>query len=463
MILTMAACGSTTTEELPCSGPAFAGKPLGVRCGALVDTEGRHVLLHGMNVRVKGLYDDVLDDGTLTFGVIPEFTDEDALRMRAAGVNALRLPFNWSALEPDENGGFVESYVDRIAAVVESCRKAGVRVLIDVHQDGYTKYIGDDGAPKWATLPAPPPRDPNDPNHGTGGAAQAAFATFFGDLADSARLRARFAAMLAHVAARFAHDDAVLGFELYNEPLSTDELLQRFDREQLAALRPIVPDKLVFFEPSAIRNVVDYAPLGDGSIGAGSVYAPHVYTGVFAPVKGAITKERLRTSEKNARDEADSYLAPPAITEWGFGPLDPAFADFVQWQQELQDEYLMSSFWWVWKEVPPNNWGFFDVDATSMVATERPAAFAAFARVRPEAIAGTIQSVVYDRVARVLEVVFVGDAKITAPNLISIGGTPGFGAFDATCDAKVLTVTAGEPLSLDCHGPGRHTLRIAAR
>ena len=461
LLLSLGACDAPT-QALPCPQPAFAGSPLGVQCGALVDAQGRQVMLHGMNVRVLGIYDNVPDSGP-AYGVIPTFTDEDARQMRAAGVNAVRLPFNWSILEPDENGGFVESYIDRLAAVVDSCRQAGIQVLIDMHQDGYTKYIGDDGAPKWATIPPPPVRDPNDPNRNTGSAAQNAFNTFFGPSADGTRLRARYTAMMGHIAARFAHDDAVLGFELYNEPLSTDEVLQQFDREQVTALHAIVPDKLVFFEPSATRNVLDYAPFGDGSVGAGTVYAPHVYTGVFAPVSGTITKESLRRSEANARDEADSYLAPPVITEWGFGPSDASFADVVQWQQELQDQYLMSSFFWVWKEVGAGSWGFFDVDAQSLAATDRPAVFADFARVRPEAIAGKIDAISYDRVARSLEVRFTGDSKISAPNLISIGGTPGFTAFDATCDGKPVTSAASEPLSFDCHGAGQHTLKISAR
>lgn len=462
--LALAAC--STTEKAPgidCPDRAFAGSPLGVRCDQLVDTEGRAVLLHGVNARINGLFDGLLEDGTSAVGPTADFGDADAQAMRAMGLNALRLPLSWSAIEPTETGGFAEDYLDRAAAVVAACRKAGVLVLLDMHQDGYSKFIGDDGAPKWATLPAPPPRDPNDGNRNVGPAAQAAFNTFFGTGADGVRLRQRFAAMLVHVAGRLATDPAVFGFELYNEPLSTDERLVAFDKEMVAALRAVMPAKLILFEPSAIRNVIDSALPGNEWLGGGSVYAPHVYTCVFSPCKTAATKETLRRSNASARDEADGYRAPLVITEWGYGPSSSDFGDYVRWQQELEDEYAASAFLWVWKEPGLGQWGFFDFDPKTLAATRRDAAVAKFSRVRVEAVAGQLLSVSYDADARALEVRFRGDDAIRAPNLISIGATPSFTTYDATCDGAGVAAAAGEPLALPCSGAGEHVLRLRAR
>src|SRR5262249_60874407 len=58
------------------------------------------------------------------------------------------LPINWSGLEP-ERGRYAKAYVDRVAAVVDLCAARGILVLLDFHQDAFSKEIGQDGAPRW--------------------------------------------------------------------------------------------------------------------------------------------------------------------------------------------------------------------------------------------------------------------------------------------------------------------------
>jgi endoglycosylceramidase len=267
--------------------------------------------------------------------------------------------------------------------------------------------------------------------------------------------------MLDHLATRFAGDNTILGYELLNEPLAVLDELTAFHREMIASLRPTAPDKLIFFESIAYRNVLDSTIPGDGSLGPGTVYAPHVYTGVFAPAPRPLTKEILSYSNASARDESDGWEAPLAITEWGFGPYDAQYAEFVQWQQELQDQYLASSFYWVWKEYGATSWGFYSMDEATGVATPRTDTIAQFSRLRPEAIAGTITSTTYDPTTRTLEVAFTGRADVTAANRISLAGAA---ALDATCDgAPVATSVSGATAGVDCSGAGSHVLRATAR
>src|SRR6476620_7183681 len=143
--------------------------------------------------------------------------------MRALGFNALRLPINWSGLEPVDGQGFNEAYLDKVAAVVSLVAAAKFRVLIDFHQDAYSKEIGEDGAPLWAIKPAPTsllegPLTDLDKRRTSGQVLQA-FSTFFGDEPEGAALRTRCAAAVGHVTARFKGDDTVIGIEIMNEPL----------------------------------------------------------------------------------------------------------------------------------------------------------------------------------------------------------------------------------------------------
>src|SRR5205823_2136272 len=152
---------ATMMQPKGCTSPDFAGAPLGVHCNALSDDNGRTVLLHGVNARIHGIMDFRLADGSFTLPDPPPFTAADAAAMRAMGLNALRLPINWSLLEPSDSGGFDETVMANIAAVVDACRAAHVFVLLDLHQDGYAKITGTDGAPDWAVVPAVTTRPPS--------------------------------------------------------------------------------------------------------------------------------------------------------------------------------------------------------------------------------------------------------------------------------------------------------------
>jgi endoglycosylceramidase len=467
-----AACSSTKSpppaaggaDAGACTSPDFTGAPLGVKCNALVDTEGRTVLLHGINARVDGVFDVAHSDGRPPNEVDPAFTADDATQIRSLGFNALRLPIHWSAIEPTETRGFDEGYLDKVASVIALCKAAGVLVLVDLHQDGYSKEIGEDGAPLWAISPAPAVlTGATYPDGGAepvpGGEAAAAFDTFFGSTDKGTYLRDRYTKMAAHVAARFKDDPGVFGFELMNEPVASDAVLHPLYQEMVPAMRQAAPGKLLLWEPTAVRNQLDQATIGDGtSLGAGTVYAPHVYTNAFAGGDG-FTKESLTPSNVNARAEADSWSSPLVITEWGMNPADARYGDYVRFQQELQDDARASAFYWLWKEESSGRWGLFDYAADGTF-TLRASVAQAIARPRLEAVAGALVSVGYDMDAKRFEVHFVGSAAVTAPNVVALGSALTLAAaqWKATCDGVSVTPTGTDPLQIACNGDGAHVI-----
>jgi endoglycosylceramidase len=435
-----------------------------------VDTEGRIVLLRGLNARVAGVFDVVWDRTQPPLMALASFTAADASLIRSFGFDALRLPLNWSGLEPTANGGFDEAYLDRVADVVRLCQGAGIRVLLDMHQDDYSKYMGGDGAPLWAIEPAPVKIGPTPPGvtaQITGQVIQA-FDTFFGGSMDGAALQVRFIAAATHVAARFASDPAVIGLEIYNEPPPDISALLPFYQAALPAVRAVMPDKLFAFEPSAFRNIVDTAPLGSGSLGAGTAYAPHIYTYVFnsgsSSAQMAMTKEDLAVSNQSAAAEAASWEAPPLVTEWGYDPAGIHAEQFFTWQAELQEQYQLSSFMWVWKEEPPNEWGCFDYDTATGAFTERALMKKVLARVRPAAVAGWPSAISFDRASGAFSLTFAADPTITGPHLVAVA--PALGApLGVTCDGaavKPLSTDAYGTLSVMCgQGDGAtHTLQV---
>ncbi len=460
------ACGSDAAPpaEAPpaCLGPSFVGSPLGVRCGALVDVHGRQVRLLGMNARAAGIFDVSFDDGRTALEPLPAFTVDDARRMRALGVSSLRLPIQWSGVEPTESGGFDEAYLDRVARAVDDAHAAGLLVLVDFHQDAYSKEIGEDGAPYWAIVP-PPPMKLGGPlvdldERRLSKPVNDAFDTFFGTSPDGVRLRARFAAMAVHVVTRFARHPGVLGFELFNEPVTTAERLRAFHTELLGAVRAAAPEKLVLFEPPAIRNFLDSADIPESGLGPGTVYAPHIYTSAFASdaARAAVTKDNLRRSYEAARDEAAGWAAPLVVTEYGFPPSAPSFGSYLRWHDELAEELGASTWFWLWKELTQGSWGLYDFDASG-AAKERDAVVGALSRVRLEACAGQVESIDHRPAEGTMVVRFLG-SDTSREHLVSFGSR--WTAKRLRCDDRDAESTPGEPLRVTCGGAGRHVLSI---
>jgi endoglycosylceramidase len=483
LALSLAACTSSPPDGAPslaaasgppCAEPRFARGRVSTQCGRLVDEQGRVVFLHGVNARVEGMFDVTFDDGRAPLAPIPTLDAEDAARMRRMGFDALRLPVNWSALEPEEDDGVDQSYVDRLLAVLDVTKAAGLRVLVDVHQDAFSKEIGEDGAPLWAIVPPPakllggPLTDLGDRRKSS--QVLAAFDTFFGDSKDGARLRKALADAVGMLAHRLRGRDDVVGIELFNEPISDPAHLDALHDEMTAAVRASDPGRLVFFEPDSLRNITDHAPLAEHAPRPGSVYAPHVYTLAFtgsAEQRASMTKDTLAPSNEAAREEADSWKAPLAITEFGFGPSDPRADDYLAWQSELQDEVQASAFFWLWKEESQGSWGLFDHDAATGAWTERDHVRRALAKVAPEAVGGWPVRFGYDRAAKRFELVFDADAAVTAPTRLHVPEAGDFApAFDVTCDGAAVAAArdaATGVVEVACGGAGRHTIALAAR
>jgi endoglycosylceramidase len=450
LLLMLAACG----DNLPAPATPLASDGTHLR-----DTAGRLALLRGVNARVGGVFDVQFADGRTPLEPIPPLTAADCTRMRALGFDLLRLPINWSALEPTA-GAFDDAYLDRVADAVHCAGDAGMVVLVDLHQDAYSKEIGEDGAPLWAIQPPPtmllggPLDDLGDRR--LSAQVGAAFATFF-DPADPAGLQAAFEDALAHVAARFADDPAVLGFDLYNEPPVKEPDVDAFTQVAAARVHAVAPEKLVMFEPSAARNLLDSAPKAAAPFPvANAVYAPHVYTFVFFSDPSSLENLQpadLEPSVASARDEATAWHTPLVIGEYGVGPTTPNADLWMGVEAELHDRFLASDAFWLWKENSQGAWGVFD-HADPDVWTERPQVVAWISRIHAARIAGDVVANAYDHTTGALRLEIArgtNNGRATDLYIPERSQT----SFAVTCDDTAVATTrdpATGLVSLTCEG-----------
>src|SRR5688572_19460169 len=63
-------------------------------------------------------------------------------RLPGLGVNVARLLFTWEAFEP-ERGAHDASYLDYYTGVVDALHARGVWVIVDIHQDAFSRFSTD--------------------------------------------------------------------------------------------------------------------------------------------------------------------------------------------------------------------------------------------------------------------------------------------------------------------------------
>ncbi len=75
--------------------------------------------------------------------------DEHFERLRAWGLTFLRFVVTWEAIAHRGPNEYDEAYLDYARAVIQKADAYGFRVLIDPHQDVWSRFTGGDGAPGW--------------------------------------------------------------------------------------------------------------------------------------------------------------------------------------------------------------------------------------------------------------------------------------------------------------------------
>lgn len=480
---------STVKWTTTCDPQQRAENPCSIR-----DSVGREVVLRGVNARVKGVFDVDFDDGRESLEPIPVFDDSDTAALNQLGFNFLRLPINWSGIEPEPEQ-YSEEYVDNIKAVVDLAEAAGIQVLLDMHQDAYSKEIGEDGAPLWAIVP--PPETVNE-----GGElnllplrlapqTQRAFASFWKNEEVAGKgLQEHYIDAMTFVMEKFKDSPAVVGMEIFNEPwlLHAQSLLAAqgedpglnvnmiydFYGKAVASLQEAAPDKLVVFEPDVAKNDPPQIPPGSSDQQPYSatvpnpipwntentVYGPHFYINAFfnpgdetAGYPNITPSDPdIDTNMTNTLNEAAGFQAPLLIGEFGFTDKAAQFTETLSRMYSLADQYAFSTAQWVWKEDSQDSWGFFDFEGETPVLRQNVAEAAS--RAYPRAISGTIATSAYDPDTAEFNVEFTY-ADTGAPHEVFLPVDTGYAdGFTLTCngeavepesaDAGVVTVRCGE-------------------
>lgn len=224
---------------------------------------------------------------------LPPVTGADFARLRdELGMNAVRLLCFWEAIEPGP-GAYDEAYLERLREIAEAASRAGLWVMLDMHQDLWGREFGSAGAPTWTCHPRNYDGFRRREGHGWfSGYFSPQVAKCFDDFWSDVELQDAFAGAWVRVVEALRDVPGLLALDLFNEPFWGSHPLTRFETRVLPdlyarvteAVRRAGWDGWLAFEPASIVNV-GYSsmlrpPSRERVMLAPHFYPPMVETGV---------------------------------------------------------------------------------------------------------------------------------------------------------------------------------------
>ncbi|KAK6455999.1 glycoside hydrolase [Scheffersomyces xylosifermentans] len=155
-----------TNSILECTPLETDGK------GNFVDKDGRKITLKGMNLDGSmklpigvpshvggGETDNIFFDGDNVTFVGRPFPLEEAQshfqRIKSWGFNTIRYLLTWEAIEHEGPGKYDQDFIDYTIKILSILHEVGgLYVILEFHQDVWSRYSGGSGAPMWTLLAA---------------------------------------------------------------------------------------------------------------------------------------------------------------------------------------------------------------------------------------------------------------------------------------------------------------------
>jgi len=381
------------------------------------------------------------------------------------GLNVIRLLFDWEAYEP-QRGAYDQSYLDYYVGVVRAAGERGLYVIVDFHQDAFSRYsIGGcgEGFPSWTlpptVTPATPDNGPSCADWSRRVVGDAGLdATWKAFYADTSGARSSFIAMTARVAGQLAAEPAVLGYDLLNEPGGDEKNgIGPLYQDEARAIRAVHPGAILFVGPSYLVSAGRQTQLPRPTFDD-FVYAPHFYDPVIF-LSGSWSGSDESPSFATMSGKAAEWDAPLFLGEWGAPPSTTDLAGYLAAMETQLDLALAGAAQWSytpgWTEGRKDGWNqedFSIVDGTSALrANFAPRPYA-------RRIAGTPLSM--SAGAQSLDVTWQHDPAAGATELFLPAAWFG-GAVALSTDGSLHCKQDGELASCESSTPGMARVHAA--
>lgn len=303
----------------------------------LRDKENRIVFYHGVNIS---------NTAKSAPGFISRHTKDDFARLQQWGFNCVRYLVFWEAVEPEE-GNYDETYIHATIERIRWMNELGMDVILDFHQDLFSRKFGGDGFPDWTV---------ND-----GGVSyhpwsrwnlnyfKRAVINSYTHFWDSNELKGKYIAMLAYFMQYVDALPNIAGVDIMNEPFPglhlqfESKLLSKFYSDiQSMWLRNNFKSRL-FFEPmmytsGGLPTRLRFAPIYN------CVYAPHYYDPLCHEGfgYGRFAKRWMRLWMRERVRDGQYFGVPVLYGEFFISESAKNYAEYLTDFLNLCDKYHIS-------------------------------------------------------------------------------------------------------------------------
>jgi endoglycosylceramidase len=310
--------------------PPMASDRLRADGTALRDALGRRVLLRGVNASGRAKMPPFAPF-EYEPGLYPLALASYLDRAQSWGIDVIRAPFTWEAVEPGR-GTDDEAFLARYDALIDAAWARRIWTVVDFHQDVYTRAFCGDGFPIWTLPPTDPDGKPWPAPHDD---CPGWFQQYFSDTSapsyafdrfwhSEGTVRQDFRALWTRMATRYANRPGVIAFEVINEPMSGSADLAQWEKDTLSPfydemttlLHANAPETLVALDTSPLDALAFSANLAKPASG-GVLFAPHWYDpGVYT--SGGFDLAAPATAVAAWKAFGDAWNVPTWIGETGY-------------------------------------------------------------------------------------------------------------------------------------------------
>ena len=238
-------------------------------------------------------------------------TENDFHAIAVDGFNVVRLGFDYRLLEDDSNPFvYKQSGWDVLDRLIQEAKQAHVYVILEMHAAPCSQmyaFVSD-----YVSGP---------------------------DLWDSPQCQDRMVAMWKAIAARYANENTIAGYDLLGESITSDAQLLALYRRATAAIRPVDPNHLLIYEGNNMARTFD---LFTQPLDPNEMLSFHDYAWAFP---GQDLSARMP-----GYDAAALRLnAPQYVGEFGESTYD----DDQKYVTDFNQDPLIAAWTeWTWKQAP---------------------------------------------------------------------------------------------------------------
>eukprot|EP00834_Sanchytrium_tribonematis_P007322 NODE_647_length_5045_cov_0.419733.p2 type:complete len:418 gc:universal NODE_647_length_5045_cov_0.419733:4230-2977(-) len=279
--------------------------------------------------------------------------------LKITNSNLVRFPFIWEAYEPNENQ-YNQEYLDYYTNIVNLLGKSNISIILDFHQDGYSRFSLDgcgEGFPYWMTIH---PQTPNNKEKCTNWQFKMTWHQLmrqnFNRFMDNVDLQLKFIKMAKSVISHLNHD-YLLGIDILNEPVANEVKISQFHQLFANEIKSIY-NGILFTSPNPIQTTTGIKQTNLQQINYDQlVYAPHYYKPL------GLHSIFVKRFFQFANEISIKWNKPWFLLEFGTPPSNSAPTE-LQLTYDLMDAHLISGTQWTlndnWNDVDKDGWNFED-------------------------------------------------------------------------------------------------------